>query len=310
MARPQDRLDIHATALAWLWSRSPSPTAAAGEPVDLETLDQWRQGVLSADRSAQVKRQVADDPRLMQMLEELVAADNLVEQWATEERRSASAPSLWSRLGRFASDQLSRLREPVWAGGLAVAVASTVFVVVMLPIAKGPSLDSQLDSLYASLEVAGDDEVLPWGPRIALRGGSSRPTIGVEHPTPEALSKQAFQVGVIEGIDQLSGRYPGLDFAAAQHLPSDRPDCGVGDKACRRQVELAQATGRWALAAHLQCREAAASEPLVALSLLPELQTAWTEVSPEHPLGTAIQALPVGETGCAAIRAFLRYWGR
>lgn len=309
MARPQDRLDIHATALAWLWSRSPSPTAAAGEPVDLETLDQWRQGLLSADRSAQVKRQVADDPRLMRMLEDLVAADELVEQWTAEEKRHASGPGLWSRLGRIARDLLSRLREPFWAGGLIVAAASTVFVAILVPIAQGPSLERQLDGLYASLEVTGDHDVLPWGPRIALRG-SSRPPIGVDPPTPEALSKQAFQVGVVKGIKDLSGRYPAIDADAAEHLPRDLPNCAEGDEMCRRQVELAQATGRWALAAHLQCREAAAAEPLVALPLLPELQTAWTEVSPEHPLGTAMQALPIGETGCAAIRAFLRHWGR
>lgn len=307
MTAPQDTIDNRAVALAWLWSGTPS--SVTDDPVDLETLDQWRQGSLGAERSAQIKRQLADDPRLMQMLEDLVAADELMEQWTAEDARLASSAGLWSQLRQIARDLLSSLREPSWAGGVVVAAAATVFVAILLTVARGPSLDAKLDGLYASLEMSGGEGMLPWGPRIALRG-SPRVPIGPGPATPEEMARQAFQVGVIDGIEALRDRYPGLDFSAAEHLPRNLPACVGGDEGCQRQAELARTTGRWALVAHLQCRDAEASEPLGALTLLPALQTAWAEFSADDPLASAVQALSVDEAGCPAIREFLRSWGR
>ena len=70
------KTDRHILGLGWWWARS--ALSDCDEPVDLETIDAWRKGLLSAKHRREVKRQLANDPRLMRQLEELIAADELV----------------------------------------------------------------------------------------------------------------------------------------------------------------------------------------------------------------------------------------
>ena len=172
MAASPDTQDRCALALAWLWSRPPSPEA--GDAVDLETLDQWRQGLLTPERSNQVKRQLANDPRLMRMLEELVAADDLVQQWGAEEQAATQEPGAWTRLLRFAREVLSGLLEPRLAGGLVAVAASLLLVVMLVPLVMAPDLAGELDDIFAALDAPPEDLSLPWGPKIAMRGGPAK----------------------------------------------------------------------------------------------------------------------------------------
>lgn len=306
MAASKYHPDSRELALAWLWSRPQPPDT--DESVDLETLDQWRQGRLGAARAAQVKRQLANDPRLMHMLEDLIAADELLREWDAEQSASQSR-SLLTQIRQLIGSALSRLREPLWAGGLVAVAASVLLAVILLPVAKGPDFGGQLEGLYASIEVPDDGQVLPWGPRIALRGSAQTPATA-ESSTPEALAKQAFQTGVSEGLEQLAARFPGLELSAAEQLAQALPDCVAGDARCQRQLELARVTGHWALAAHLQCRATETSASAEAFATLEALQTTWRELSPEHPLGVAVQAVSADQDTCMAIRQLLRAWGR
>lgn len=306
MAIPRHTPDAREMALAWLWSRPQAPDTDAS--IDLETLDRWRQGRLNAARAAQVKRQLANDPRLMRMLEELVAADELLGDWTAPDAPKGS-PSVWTQMRQVSGKALSRLLEPLWVGGLIAVAASVLLAVILLPATKGPDFNGTLDELYAALELPPDAEVLPWGPRIALRGSVEAPTTA-ESATPEVLAKQAFQAGVSEGIEQLGARYPELEVRAAEQLARDLPDCVAGDSLCRRQLELARVTGRWALAAHLQCRATDSAASPDAFATLDPLQTAWLELSPDHPLGSAVQAVSTAPDTCMAIRQLLRTWGR
>jgi hypothetical protein len=307
MGTSQNRLDPRELALAWLWSQP--QTLTTDETVDLATLDLWRQGRLSGERSALVKRQLARDPRLMRMLEDLVGADELLQQWAAEEIPAKPSFRWWPWIHGPLRSLLSRLLDPLWAGGLIAAAASVLAVVILLPVAQGPDLGGQFEELYASLEIPADGQVLPWGPRIALRGRAQPPST-VETAPPESLAKQAFQTGISEGLDELAARVPGLEVSAARQLARKLPECVAADKGCQQQLELARGTGRWALAAHLQCRAPEASISPEASTTLAALQSAWLELSPEHPLGSALLALSNADDQCAAIRQLLRTWGR
>jgi anti-sigma factor RsiW len=142
MAERPDTPDPRALAIAWWCSRS---SILDGDgAVDLETLDQWRQGRLSPQRAADVKRQLGDDPRLMRMLEELIAADDVLQRWEAEAQTPAQPFSAWPPLRQVVDQVRSRLRDPIWAGGLVVATASLVLV-ALLPILIPLNVDRRLD---------------------------------------------------------------------------------------------------------------------------------------------------------------------
>jgi len=308
MATSPDAQDPRALAMAWFWSRPSS--ADVGDAVDLETLDQWRQGLLSPERSGQVKRQLADDPRVMRMLEELMAADDLVQHWAAEEEEAvAPRPSLWARSRELAAEALSRLLEPRWAGGLVAATASVLFVAMLLPRLITPDLERGLNGLYAELDAPPEDLTLPWGPKIAMRGG---PGADADAKLPERrrLAKRAFQAGMVDGMERLSARYPKVDLNVDGRLRAERPDCAAGDRGCRELVDLAHATGGWALAAYVQCRASPAVDQPQALELLPALQKAWRKLPGGHLLGADVDAIVADQNPCEAVRLLLRAWGR
>lgn len=306
-ASQQDTQDPRALALAWLWSRPLSPEA--GEGVDLETLDQWRQGLLSPARSDQVKRQLANDPRLMRMLEELVAADDLLQQWGAEEQAAKQESDAWTRLLRFAGDTLSRLFEPRWVGGLVAATAALLLVFILGPFLTEPDLNQKLEDVYAALDAPLEDLTPPWGPRIAMRDG---PRTDPDAKLTESgrQAKRAFQAGMVEGMEQLRARYPALNLNPGDRLRGGLPECPVGDVACQRSVALARATGSWALAVYLQCRGSPSPDQPRAIDLLAELQTAWSGLPDGHPLGDQVNTIVADQNPCKTVERLLRAWGR
>ena len=341
MTTSQHTPDPRTLALAWLWSRPPSE--AAGDPVDLETLDQWRQGLLSPTRSAEVKSQLASDPRLMRMLEELVATDDLLNQWSAEEKATERGADVWTFLRARAEDiwvllrtrvgeALSRLRDTRldgglismmasstrWtapstfsrlAGGLVVVTASLVLVVVLVPTFTKSTLDRRLDNVYAALHAPSEELTLPWGPRIAMRG-ARRTERDTAAAASQRLAKRAFQAGMVERMAQLSDRYPGSKLKPGDRLDSELPTCDPGGRACRQQVELAHTTGSWALAVYLQCQGTPAADQSKALDLLPQLNAAWRELAAGHPLGDQANAIAADQYPCGAVERLLRTWGR
>jgi len=91
--------------LGWLWSR---PTSSdSGELVDLETIDAWRRGLISAERGKEVMRQLANDPQLMRQLEELVAADELIRECDASGQEQGSKHNLLLTIRKWVAKKLA-----------------------------------------------------------------------------------------------------------------------------------------------------------------------------------------------------------
>jgi hypothetical protein len=315
MTASTETSDPRELALTWLWSQPPD--VPGGPLVDLRALDQWRQGLLEPERAAQVKRLLADDPRAMQMLVELVAADRDLQEWESCRHDQISRRHPWvpvrqilERLGQLVDAALPRLADPAWARGLVAAAISVLLVVLLIPLLTEPDLSRQLDRAYAELEIPPEKIALPWGPKIAMRGGDQRGP-AVQDDGPGQLARQSFQAGVADGVEQIQLRDPGFELSSSHSLQSARPDCAEGDARCQQWDDLSYATGRWALAAYLECRGSSAAEQDNTLrDLLPRLQRAWRETPAEHPLGTDVQNVRLDQQPCSAVNGMLRAWGR
>ena len=115
---------------------------------------------------------------------------------------------------------------------------------------------------------------------------------------------------MVSGMEQLNARYPTPDLNPGNRLRGGLPECAAGDEACRHLVELAHATGSWALAVYLQCRGSPTAGQPRALDLLPELRKAWRELPADHPLADEVSAIAADENPCGAVERMLRTWGR
>ncbi|QPB72195.1 hypothetical protein D5125_17290 [Magnetovirga frankeli] len=286
--------------IAWLLSRErPSDQAPT---IDLETLDQFRTGLLDENRSREVRKQVANDPRLLQMLEELIAADELVAQLDTQGANAPKALTAVQSWWEKASEALTNFLSPSWSGGLAAAATLVILVVMLAPMMQSPSLDSQLDDYYADLKSTASDVHWPWRPRIILRGGS------VETGTP-STTKQAFMYGVSQGLKKLqaSGR---LIPGSAGRLPEEAPLCLSVDVSCEREISLATSTGKWALASFLACQSPASSIDATGQAVFTTLSDQWAALSPSTDLGALINTYSLKGPGCKDVEELLRWGGK
>ena len=299
--------DPAALALAWLSSRTQSFSAAT--PVDLETIDQWRQGLLSEERSSVVKRQLAEDPRLMRMLEELLAADQLVENWDISEE--VNPPSI-ERLRHFSKsvrDFLSILLKPGPLVGFATASAALIVAVLLVPIKTTDSLEREIDDLFATVEVPTGGFVVPWRPRISIRGASDGAADG-NLSQLEQLAKQAFQAGMVQGIHKLASGSSVADLNPDGRLAVELAACENESSTCEEVLALSQLTGTWAIAAFLECENPTDGPMSDPFDLLPSLQDSWGSMGSQISLSNNVQLIGTAEEPCVELEEMLRVWGR
>lgn len=293
--------------LGWLWSRPASPDS--GAPVDLETIDSWRRGLLGAKRRKEVKRQLANDPRLMRQLEELVAADELLREFDASSQAHESKHNLLHAVRKLVGETLAVLKRPALVGGLAASAVAVLLLVIVLPYQTSPNFGAQLDAFYANLDEPSEQIQVPWTPKIVIRSGTVEPEDTGEAKLNELLG-QAFQSGMAEGIRRIESRFPDVRLNLGGYIRLDEPACHLDIGQCERQVELAKASGGWAVAAFLECQNPPDNKSLEALALLPNLQHAWRDLSPENTLSKDIQAIATDSDPCQAAEELLLNWGR
>jgi hypothetical protein len=245
----------------------------------------------------------------MRMLEELVTANDLLRPRGAEAGAPQRPFSAWAALRQLAGYTLSRWHDPKWAGGLIVVAASLLVAALLLPISTTPDFGQQLKSVYAELDVPAEELTLPWGPKIAMRGGV-QPQLDAEAEASWQMARHAFQAGLIQGIEHLKARFPGVTTEFADRLHRDLPQCVEGDEACQQGVNLARMTGNWAFAMYLQCRGSPGPDLPRALSLLPQLQSAWIDRLPGHPLSKEVQTITPDQSACTAVGSMIRAWVR
>ena len=215
-------------AVSWLWTRNDSADLAS--PVDLETLDQWRQGKLVGSRAAEVKRQLARDPRLMRMLEELIAAEEYLNEFERKGIENAR-PSVLKKLKDWITNLLEPLRNPAWSGGLAATAAALILVVILLPQNLGPDLGRELNDIYASIDEPADGLQVPWTPKLAVRGGQASQE-SQETADFEKILELSFQSGMVDAFNKLETRFPEIDLNPGGYIKSSTVSCSGAVPCC------------------------------------------------------------------------------
>lgn len=314
MAASFENPDSRALALAWLL-RPSSDGNDDSDALDLETLDQWRQGALPAHRAAAVKRQLSHDPRMMRMLEELMTADDLLEDWEPEESAAAvgQATGIGVKLKRLSitvRDTLNQF-DLRWGGaGLAVAAAGVIAVAILIPVFPEADFDQQLEGMLAAVEEP-PDQILTWGPRIAIRGSGSTES-ATRYDSLQQLTKRAFANGIADGVGQLRARYPGWAALYSFETIDLSANCGQDDALCAKTIDLARISGTWAFVAYLQCRTPPQIQAQVpqAFAMLPSLTADWVRLDDSNPMAQQLKDLAANENPCFALDSFLKRWGR
>jgi hypothetical protein len=292
--------------LGWLWSRDSSK--GLDDAVDLKTIDAWRKGLLSPGRREEVKRQLANDPRLMRQLEELIAADELIRELDTSEKAYEKNQSLIGSVRKRALEIVEHLKQPAWVGGLSASAAAIVLLVLIIPVTTTQGPYARLNEVYAGLNKPPESLQVPWTPKIVIRGDTTRPddTPGTKLNDLLAL---AFQSGMAEGMRRIETRFPDVTLNPGGYVNPAGPECFEGINECEQLTELAKTSGSWAVAAFLECQDQPHNNATQALSLLGSLQQAWRD-SVENELSSDILAITVDGNICLAAKSLLRDWGR
>ncbi len=224
----------------------------------------WRDGTLSAERSAQVLSYIANHPDVFQQWLDMVEA----EQWIAEEQSTASADYDLSHTDATAKQANSGLLQsikdwlaPVFNQPMQVyggALAAIFMAVLIVPLLQKDQLDLQ-QQLNAGLDsYLLMDAELPAPP--VRRSTRSLGNLFDDLSTAD-VERQQFQFGLRRSALALGSETTDRWSSWVNELPSELVDCtrAIENELCVAGASDISAMGQWTLLNYAACEAGVAS---------------------------------------------------
>ena len=235
-----------------------------GEQPQWYELTAWREGTLSAERSAQVLSYIANNPDIFQQWLDMIEA----EQWVEDEQTLTASEQTLDYSSNTAKQSgtslLNNVRDwlaPIFNQPIRVyggAMAAIVMAVLIVPLIKKGEIDLQ-QQLNASVDsYLLMDAELPAPPvrRVTRSLGGLFDELSISD-----VERQQFQFGLRRSAQALGSETTAQWSAWMEELPSERVDCGraIDNELCSTSAGDIYAMGQWTLLNYAACEAGVAN---------------------------------------------------
>jgi len=231
-----------------------------GSPPEWHEIHAWREGQLSAERSAEVLSHVANNPDIFQQWLDLADAESWVDDEQTTAANESSLnsaasntpTSLWQGAKSWLAS-LIKLPLPVYGG----AIAAILMAVITVPLMQTGNINPQQQLDESMMSFPDLENALPGAhAQLATR---SLENIFDELSNTD-VERHQFQFGLRRFSDALtaSRKAPWTDWITS--LPSEPVDCGkaIDGEFCKTSAPALAALGQWTMLNYAACNTSSA----------------------------------------------------